>query len=228
MFFEIYTLQGCILSLQKEKNALDMSLQKSTVCQTTGRSWLQESPKRFKDYRIPTIRYLFDCSAWKCLSSFQAIPDSGRCHLLPTSLHLSQLTHTRFTSWRRQWHPTPVLLPGKSHGWSRLQSMGSPRVWHDWVISLSLFTFMHWRRKWQPTPVFLPGESQGQRSLVGCRLWGRRVRHDWSDLAAEEAAGFPQILACSILEKVDPYSKLEINIIGLSAPFPLASNWFSK
>ena len=29
------------------------------------------------------------------------------------------------------------------------------------------------RRKWQPTPVFLPGESQGQRSLVGCRLWGR-------------------------------------------------------
>ena len=20
-------------------------------------------------------------------------------------------------NWRRQWHPTPVLLPGKSHGW---------------------------------------------------------------------------------------------------------------
>ena len=31
----------------------------------------------------------------------------------------------------------------------------------------------NWRRKWQPTLVFLPGESQGQRSLVGCRLWGR-------------------------------------------------------
>ena len=38
---------------------------------------------------------------------------------------------------------------------------------------LSDFTFTHWRRKWQPTPVFLPGESQGQRSLLGCRLWGR-------------------------------------------------------
>ena len=24
------------------------------------------------------------------------------------------------TSWRRQWHPTPVLLPGKSHGWRSL------------------------------------------------------------------------------------------------------------
>ena len=30
-----------------------------------------------------------------------------------------------------------------------------------------------WRREWLPTPVFLTGESQGQRSLVGCRLWGR-------------------------------------------------------
>ena len=24
--------------------------------------------------------------------------------------------------WRRQWHPTPVLLPGKSHGWKSLVS----------------------------------------------------------------------------------------------------------
>ena len=77
-----------------------------------------------------------------------------------------------------------------------LQSMGSLRVRHDSVTSLSLFTFMHWRRTWQPTPVFLPGESQGRGSLVGCCLWGRtesdttevshRVGYDWSDLAAAE------------------------------------------
>ena len=77
---------------------------------------------------------------------------------------------------RRQWDPTPVLLPGKSHGWRSLvacspwESLG---VGHDWATSLSLFTFRHWRRKWQPTPVFLPGESQGRGSLVGCRPWGR-------------------------------------------------------
>ena len=41
--------------------------------------------------------------------------------------------------------------------------------------------------KWQPTPVFFPGESQGWQSLVGCRLWGRRVGHDWSDLEAAAA-----------------------------------------
>ena len=28
--------------------------------------------------------------------------------------------------WRRQWHPTPVLLPGKSHGW---QSLVGCRPW---------------------------------------------------------------------------------------------------
>ena len=76
------------------------------------------------------------------------------------------------------WKIPRVEEPG------RLQSMGSLRVGHDWVTSLSLFTFMHWSRKWQPTPVLLPGESQGRGSLVGCHLWGRTVGHDWRDLAA--------------------------------------------
>ena len=72
-------------------------------------------------------------------------------------------THSSTLAWKIPW----VEEPG------RLQSMGWRRVGHDWVTSLSLFTFMHWRRKWQPTRVFLPEESQGQGSLVGCRLWGR-------------------------------------------------------
>ena len=87
-------------------------------------------------------------------------------------------THSSILAWKLPWTEEP----------GRLQSMGSLRVRHDWATSLSLFTFMYWRRKWQPTPVFLPGESQGQGSLVGCRLRGRRVRHDWSDLAAAAAA----------------------------------------
>ena len=81
--------------------------------------------------------------------------------------------HSSTPAWKIPWMEEP----------GRLQSMGSLRVGHDWATSLSVFTFMHWRRKWQPTPVFLPGESQGQGSLVGCRLWGHRVGHNWSDLA---------------------------------------------
>ena len=109
---------------------------------------------------------------------------------------------------RRQWHPTPVLLPGKSHGRRSLhglQSMGSQRVGHDWATSLSLFTFMHWRGKWQPTPVFLPRESQGWGSLVGCSPWDcwesgttERLHFHFSLSCIGEGNGNP--LQCSCLE----------------------------
>ena len=94
--------------------------------------------------------------------------------LVSVSREKAMATHSSTLAWKIPWTEEP----------GRLQSMGSLRVGHNWATSLSLFTFMQWRRKWQPTPVFLPGESQGWGSLVGCRLWGRRVRHDWSDLAA--------------------------------------------
>ena len=73
--------------------------------------------------------------------------------------------------------PTPVFLPGKSHGqrslvgyspWGRKES-GLTEQLH-----FTHFILYHWRRKWQPTPVFLPRESHGQRGLVGCGPWGRR------------------------------------------------------
>ena len=74
----------------------------------------------------------------------------------------AMVPHSSTLAWKIPWTEEP----------GRLWSMGSRRVGHDWVTSLSLFTFMHSRRKWQPTPVSLPGESQEQGSLVGCRLWG--------------------------------------------------------
>ena len=95
--------------------------------------------------------------------------------------------HSSTLAWKMPWTGEP----------GRLQSMGSWTVGHDWLTSLSLFTFMHWRRKWQLTPVFLPRESQGWGSLVGCRLWGHRVGHDWSDLAAAAAAVRHVVLRCS-------------------------------
>ena len=43
-------------------------------------------------------------------------------------------------AWKIPWTEEP----------GGLQSMGSLTVGHDWVTSLSLFTFMHWRRTWNP------------------------------------------------------------------------------
>ena len=90
--------------------------------------------------------------------------------------------HSSTLAWKIPWMEEP----------GRLQSMGSLRVRHDWVTSLSLFTFMHWRRKWQPTPVLawrIPGtEEPGGLPSMG----SHRVGHDWSNLAAAAAARIPQ------------------------------------
>ena len=82
---------------------------------------------------------------------------------------------------RRQWHPTPVLLPGKSHGqrslvgcspWGLGESDMTERLHFDFSLSC-IGEENGSPLQWQPTPVFLPGKSQGRGSLVGCRLWGR-------------------------------------------------------
>ena len=42
--------------------------------------------------------------------------------------------------WRRQWHPTPVLLPGKSHGRRNLVSC-SP--WGHWELDMTQWLHFH-------------------------------------------------------------------------------------
>ena len=59
-------------------------------------------------------------------------------------------------------HPTPVLLPGKSHGRKPggLLSMGSHRVGHDWS-DLAIAVYIHTRMS-----IYKTGEHQ--MSLVDC------------------------------------------------------------
>ena len=95
--------------------------------------------------------------------------------------------------WRRQWHPTPVLLPGKSHGGRSLVgcSPWSPWVGHDWATSLSLFHFHALEKEMATHSSVLawrfPGTGEpGRLTSMG----SHRVGHDWSDLVA--AAVLPQ------------------------------------
>ena len=89
-------------------------------------------------------------------------------------------------SWRRQWQPTPVLLPGKSHGQKSL--VGCNGVAES-RTRLSDFTFtFHFHA--------LEKEMAAHSSILAWRIPGmaepgglpsmgsHRVRHDWSDLAA--------------------------------------------
>ena len=82
-------------------------------------------------------------------------------------------THSSTLAWKIPWTEEP----------GRLQSIGSPRVRHDWVTSLSRI-----------------GEGNGNPLQCSClenprdgRAWwlpsmgSLRVGHDWSDLAAAAA-----------------------------------------
>ena len=88
---------------------------------------------------------------------------------------------------RRQWHSTPVLLPGKFHGrrslvgcspWGRLGSDKTERLhFHFSLYALEKEMATHssvlaWR---------IPGTGE-----PGGLLGSHRVGHDWSDLAADE------------------------------------------
>ena len=88
---------------------------------------------------------------------------------------------------RRQWHPTPVLLPGKSHG---RKSLVGCRPWGRWSrTQLSDFTFnFHFLalEKEMATHSSVPAwRIPGMAEPGGLLSMGsHRVGHDWSDLAA--------------------------------------------
>ena len=87
----------------------------------------------------------------------------------------------QFGSQRRQWHPTPVLLPGKSHGQTSLVGC-SPWVAKSW-IRLRDFTFTFYFHA-------LEKEMATHSSVLAWRIPGteepggllsmrsHRVRHD--------------------------------------------------
>ena len=148
---DVYVFQA--LLIKQKQNPLIHTRSHSTAC-------------RKKFYPGPVAR--------SCHGAFVHAAHHGFCDYwlcwtqqitTPLVLHMEKAMapHSSTLAWKIPWTKEP----------GRLQSMGSLRVGHDWVTSLSLLTFMRWRRKWQPTPVFLPGESQGRGSLVSCRLWGR-------------------------------------------------------
>ena len=118
--------------------------------------------------------WLSQGSSWPCSYCFGA----NSC----SQAEKAMAPHSSTLAWRILWTEGP----------GGLQSMGSRRVRHDWVTSLSLFTFLYWRRKWRPTHVLawrIPGTGEpGGLPSMG----SHRVGHTWNDLAGATAAAFSQ------------------------------------
>ena len=92
--------------------------------------------------------------------------------------------------WRRQWHPTPVLLPGNSHGQRSLVGC-SPWGRKSWT-QLSEFTFTFYfpalEKEMATHSSVLAWRIPGTGQPGGLPSMGsNRVGHDWSDLAAAAA-----------------------------------------
>ena len=93
-------------------------------------------------------------------------------------LQLQYFSHHQAEKQRRQWHPTPVLLPGKSHGWRILVGCSPWGRWvrHDWATSLSLFQFHSLEKEMATHSSFLAwripgaGEPGGLTSMGSCRI----------------------------------------------------------
>ena len=94
---------------------------------------------------------------------------------------------------RRQWHPTPVLLPGKSHGWRSLEGCSTGGCWGSDTTERLHFHFS----------LSCIGQGNGNPLQYSCwripgmgkpgglpSLGSHRVGHDWSDLAVAAAESF--------------------------------------
>ena len=63
--------------------------------------------------------------------------------------------------WRRKWQPTPVLLPGKSHGWrtlaGRIQPVHGVTKSRTWLSLHALLCRVNKiNMKWNPLKVLIP------------------------------------------------------------------------
>ena len=99
--------------------------------------------------------------------------------------------------WRRQWHPTPVLLPGKSHGQRSLVGFSHEVTKSQTWLSDFTFTFhFHALEKEMAThSSVLAWRIPGTGEPGGLPSMGsHRVGHDWSDLAV--AAATSDDLSC--------------------------------
>ena len=116
--------------------------------------------------------YLFHVISW-ILGSLLSLPQ--------VYLH-----NYRFLEWR-QWHPTPVLLPGKSQGWRSLVGC-SPWVSKSqtWLSDFTFTFYFHALEKELAThSSVLAWRIPGTEEPGGLPSMGlHRVGHDWSNLAA--------------------------------------------
>ena len=126
---------------------------------------------------------------WNCLQNRNRLTEN-RLLVARSGRRWGRTMDWEFRVGRRQWHPTPVLLPGKSHGWRSLVGC-SPwgHIESDTTERLPFHFSLSCIGEGNGNPLQCSclenprdGEPGGLPS-VGLH----RVGHDWSNLAAADA-----------------------------------------
>ena len=100
--------------------------------------------------------------------------------------------HSSTLAWKIPWTEEP----------GGLQSMGSLRLGHDWVTSLSLFHFHVLEKEMATHSSVLAWRIPVMGEPGGLSSMGlKRVGHDWSDLAAAAVCDINVQVSCLTMKK---------------------------
>ena len=128
--------------------------------------------------------------------SFHSNPKERQCQKVLKLPH--KCTHLTHEQWRNQWHPTPVFLPGKSHGWKSLEGC-SP--WGHWGLDMTEQLHFHFS---------LTCIGDGNSNLLQCSSlenprdggawWAAvyEVTQSWTQLKRLSSSNYPDIWTKSI------------------------------
>ena len=112
--------------------------------------------------------------------------------LVNNKLYVNAIYQQLVFKGRRRWHPTPVLLPGKPHGW-RNPVLGIAKSQTRLPDFTFTFHFHALEKEMATHSSVLAWRTPGTGEPGGLPSMGsHRVGHDWSDLAA--AAAFKEYL----------------------------------
>ena len=121
----------------------------------------------------------------KIQNTLEVVYELKQCICLPWVIQINIfqcLSGFKEIHWRRQWHPTPVLLPGKSHGWRSL--VGCSPWGREESDTTERLHFHALEKEMATHSSVLAWRIPGTREPGGLPSMGsHRVGHDWSDLA---------------------------------------------
>ena len=147
--------------------------------------------------------------------------------------------------WRRKWQPTPVFLPGESHGqrslvgcspWGRTESDTTEAIWQQTLrtadcqvpLSMGFSRQKHWSNLPFPPPVDLSNPGIKPTSLVYLHwqiFWFFLTTWVWVNSGSWWWTGRPGVLQSMGLQRVGHDWVTELNWVLPGKPLPPCLTW---